>query len=165
MTMLPVLGGRRGDRRRHAHGPGAPIESWKARWTWEAAAESAEEEPVLAGMLEVILYAGIWAHGGVPSHKGPPGNDREPADLDDYSGESCAFDAGATKLALHSGAVGRTGEDTPMIVPAAVADVAASRRAGRARGVVWRTFEAPGITVAHGKDPEGNPIALEACSL
>ncbi|MCB0051386.1 MAG: hypothetical protein KDE24_17780, partial [Caldilinea sp.] len=90
-----------------------------------------------------------------------------PADLDDYSGESWVlFDAGATKLALHSGGQGRTGEDTPMIV-FAVADVAASRAVLVERGVEFgEPFEAaPGITVAHGKDPEGNPIALEARSL
>ncbi|MCB0146888.1 MAG: hypothetical protein KDE01_04490, partial [Caldilineaceae bacterium] len=73
-----------------------------------------------------------------------------PADLDDYSGESWVlFDAGATKLALHSGGQGRTGEDTPMIV-FAVADVAASRAVLVERGVEFgEPFEAaPGITVA-----------------
>ena len=91
----------------------------------------------------------------------------EPADVEDLGGESWVLlDTGATKLALHSGGQGRTGADTPMIV-FAVADVAASRAVLVERGVAFGEpfAAAPGITVAHGKDPEGNPIALEERAL
>ena len=133
----------------------------------DAAAERAEQEPVLAGMLEVILY--VQNMGAmVAFYRDKLGLAVEsPADLEDYSGESWVLlDAGATKLALHSGGQGRTGADTPMIV-FAVADVAASRAVLVERGVAFGEpfAAAPGITVAHGKDPEGNPIALEERAL
>ncbi len=123
----------------------------------------AKEEPVLAGLLEVILYVqdmGAMVH----FYRDQLGLEvLEPTDTEDYSAESwVVFDAGAVRLALHSGGERRLGEDTPMIV-FAVMDIEAARRALIARGVeVGAPFEAaPGVLVCHARDPEGRPIALE----
>jgi CBS domain-containing protein len=123
----------------------------------------AKEEPVLAGLLEVILYVqdmGAMVH----FYRDQLGLEvLEPTDTEDYSAESwVVFDAGAVRLALHSGGERRLGEDTPMIV-FAVMDIEAARRTLIARGVeVGAPFEAaPGVLVCHARDPEGRPIALE----
>lgn len=123
----------------------------------------AKEETVLAGLLEVILYVqdmGAMVH----FYRDQLGLEvLEPTDTEDYSAESwVVFDAGAVRLALHSGGERRLGEDTPMIV-FAVMDIEAARRALIARGVeVGAPFEAaPGVLVCHARDPEGHPIALE----
>lgn len=123
----------------------------------------AKEEPVLAGLREVILYVqdmGTMVH----FYRDQLGlRVLEPTDVGDYSAESwVVFDAGAVKLALHSGGERRLGEDAPMIV-FAVVDIEAARRALIARGVeVGAPFEAaPGVLVCHARDPEGHPIALE----
>ncbi|MCS6825919.1 MAG: CBS domain-containing protein [Caldilinea sp.] len=123
----------------------------------------AKAEPVLAGLLEVILYVqdmGAMVH----FYRDRLGLQvLEPTDIEDYSAESwVVFDAGAAKLALHSGGERRLGEDVPMIV-FAVVDIEAARRVLMARGVaVGEPFEAaPGVLVCHARDPEGHPIALE----
>ena len=87
----------------------------------------------------------------------------EPLDLEDYSGETwVVLDAGATKLALHSGGEKRLGDDTPSLV-FAVADIRAARQVLIDRNVeVDEPFEAaPGILVCHFHDPEGHPLSLE----
>lgn len=129
----------------------------------EAAAQEGAAEPVLAGLSEVILY--VQEMGAmVRFYRDQLGlRVEEPADVADLSGESwVVFDTGAAKLALHNGGARRLGEDAPMLV-FAVADIAAARRVLIERGVAWEEpFEAaPGILVCHGRDPEGNPLALE----
>lgn len=129
----------------------------------EAAAQEGAAEPVLAGLSEVILYAQEMG-AMVRFYRDQLGlRVEEPADVADLSGESwVVFDTGAAKLALHSGGARKLGEDAPMLV-FAVADIAAARRVLIERGVAWgEPFEAaPGILVCHGRDPEGNPLALE----
>ena len=129
----------------------------------DAATQEAAAEPVLAGLCEVILYAQEMG-AMVRFYRDQLGlRVEEPADVDDLSGESwVVLDTGATKLALHSGGEQRLGADTPMIV-FAVADLAAARSVLIDRGVALEEpFEAaPGILVCHGRDPEGNPLALE----
>lgn len=129
----------------------------------DATIREAAAEPVLAGMCEVILYVqemGAMAH----FYRDQLGlRVEEPADIADLSDEHwVVLDTGATKLALHSGGQQRLGEDTPMLV-FAVADLATVRRVLIERGVALEEpFEAaPGILVCHGRDPEGNPLALE----
>jgi len=129
----------------------------------EAAAQEGAAEPVLAGLSEVILY--VQEMGAmVRFYRDQLGlRVEEPADVADLSGESwVVFDTGAAKLALHNGGARRLGEDAPMLV-FAVADIAAARRVLIERGEAWdEPFEAaPGILVCHGRDPEGNPLALE----
>lgn len=129
----------------------------------DAATQEAAAEPVLAGLGEVILY--VQAMGAMVNfYRDQLGlRVEEPADMEDLSGEDwVVLDAGATKLALHSGGQQRLGEDTPMLV-FAVADLAAARSVLLERGVaLGDPFEAaPGILVCHGRDPEGNPLALE----
>ena len=129
----------------------------------DAATQEAQAEPVLAGLLEVILYVQDMA-GMVRFYRDQLGlRVEEPADMEDLSAEHwVVLDAGATKLALHSGGQQRLGEDTPMLV-FAVADIAAARTVLTARGVaLGDPFEAaPGVLICHGRDPEGNPLALE----
>ena len=129
----------------------------------DAAAQEETSAPVLAGLCEVILYVQEMA-AMVRFYRDLLGlRVEEPADVDDLSGESwVVLDTGATKLALHSGGERRLGADTPMIV-FAVADLAAARSVLIDRGVALEEpFEAaPGILVCHGRDPEGNPLALE----
>ena len=129
----------------------------------DAATQEAAAEPVLAGLCEVILYVQEMA-AMVRFYRDLLGlRVEEPADVEDLGGESWVLlDTGATKLALHSGGAKRLGEDTPMLV-FAVADLAAARSVLIERGTVWEEpFEAaPGILVCHGRDPEGNPLALE----
>ncbi|MFO7633891.1 MAG: CBS domain-containing protein [Caldilinea sp.] len=129
----------------------------------DAALAKAGAEPVLAGLLEVILYVQDMV-AMVSFYRDKLGlRVEEPADLGDYSAENwVVLDAGATKLALHSGGEKRLGEDTPTIV-FAVADIDAARRIFVERGVeVDEPFEAaPGVVVCHFHDPEGHPIALE----
>lgn len=129
----------------------------------DAATQEAAAEPVLAGLGEVILY--VQAMGVMVNfYRDQLGlRVEEPADKEDLSSEDwVVLDAGATKLALHSGGQQRLGEDTPMLV-FAVADLAAARSVLSERGVaLGDPFEAaPGILVCHGRDPEGNPLALE----
>ena len=129
----------------------------------DAATQEAAAEPVLAGLCEVILYVQEMA-AMVRFYRDLLGlRVEEPADVEDLGGESWVLlDTGATKLALHSGGAKRLGEDTPMLV-FAVADIAAARSVLLTRGVaLGEPFEAaPGILVCHGRDPEGNPLALE----
>lgn len=129
----------------------------------EAAAQEGAVEPVLAGLSEVILYVQEMS-AMVRFYRDQLGlRVEEPADGADLRGANwVVFDTGAAKLALHSGGAQRLGEDAPMLV-FTVADIAAARRVLLERGVAWEEpFEtAPGILVCHGRDPEGNPLALE----
>lgn len=128
-----------------------------------ALARSGETSPVLAGLCEVILYVqDMGAMVGFYRDKLGLAVE-EPADVEEYGSESWVLlDAGATKLALHSGGARRLGEDTPMLV-FAVAALDAARQVLIDRGVeIGEPFEAaPGVVVCHLRDPEGNPIALE----
>lgn len=129
----------------------------------DAAAQKAEAEPVLAGLLETILY--VQDMGAMVNfYRDQLGLSIEaPSDRENYSAESwVVFDTGGTKLALHSGGQKRLGEDTPMLV-FAVTEMDAARTVLLGRGVeLGEPFEAaPGVTVCHGRDPEGNPLALE----
>ncbi len=122
-----------------------------------------EVEPVLSGLLEVILF--VREMGAmVGFYRDKLGlRVEEPLDLDEYSGETwVVLDAGATKLALHSGGENRLGEDTPSLV-FAVADIQAARQVLVERGIeVGEPFEAaPGVVVCHFHDPEGHPLSLE----
>jgi predicted enzyme related to lactoylglutathione lyase len=86
-----------------------------------------------------------------------------PVGVSDYSKESwVTFGTGTCALALHSGGKGRIGADTPMIV-FGVKDIHFIRSTLVNRGVTLDdVFQAaPGVLVCHGRDPEGNPIALE----
>ncbi len=129
----------------------------------EATAQEVATEPVLSGLCEVILYVQEMS-AMVRFYRDQLGlRVEEPADAADLSGESwVVFETGATKLALHSGGQQRPGEGAPMLV-FAVADLAAARTLLVERGVTLEEpFEAaPGVLVCHGRDPEGNPLALE----
>lgn len=129
----------------------------------EATAQEIAAEPVLAGLSEVILYVQAMDV-MVRFYRDQLGlRVEEPADTADLSDASwVVFDTGAAKLALHSGGERRLGEDAPMLV-FAVADMAAARNVLLERGVALEEpFEAaPGVLVCHGRDPEGNPLALE----
>jgi CBS domain-containing protein len=127
------------------------------------AQEEAIEEKVLAGLTETILYVQEM-NAAVAFYRDQLGLDVEsPADSADYGQESwVVLETGACKLALHSGGQRRLGEDTPMIV-FGVSDVEQARTVLVERGVALEAiFEAaPGLKVCHGRDPEGNPFALE----
>lgn len=129
----------------------------------DAALAKEEAEPVLSGLLEVILFVQEM-DAMVRFYRDELGlRVEEPLELDDYSGETwVVLDAGATKLALHSGGEKRLGEDTPSLV-FAVADIQAVRQVLVERGVeVDEPFEAaPGIVICHFHDPEGHPLSLE----
>jgi CBS domain-containing protein len=129
----------------------------------DAALAKEETEPVLSGLLEVILFVQEM-DAMVSFYRDKLGlRVEEPLDLDDYSGETwVVLDAGATKLALHSGGAKRLGEDTPSLI-FAVADIQAARQVLVERGIeMGEPFEAaPGIVVCHFHDPEGHPLSLE----
>jgi CBS domain-containing protein/predicted enzyme related to lactoylglutathione lyase len=127
------------------------------------AQEDANEEKVLAGLIEVILYVKDMG-AMVTFYRDLLGIDVEsPVESADYGQESWVLlETGVCSLALHSGEQRRLGEGTPMLV-FGVVDVEQARAALVERGVVLEAVfdAAPGIKVCHGRDPEGNPFALE----
>jgi|GEM_PF-242319 len=131
------------------------------------AQEEAIEEKILAGLIEVILYVKDM-NAMVAFYRDMLGIDVEspmesPVESTEYGQESWVVLAtGVCKLALHSGEERRLGEGTPLLV-FGVADVEQARAALIERGVTLdAVFDAaPGIKVCHGRDPEGNPFALE----
>lgn len=127
------------------------------------AQEEAIEEKVLAGLVEVILYVKDM-NTMVAFYRDLLGIDVEsPVESTDYGQESwVVLETGVCKLALHSGETRRLGEGTPMLV-FGVVDVEQARTALVERGVALEAVfdAAPGVKVCHGRDPEGNPFALE----
>lgn len=119
---------------------------------------------VVNGLIEIILYVEDMAQ-QVGFYRDILGlTVSYPANLDDYSPEMwVTLDTGACTLALHGGGQKRLGEDTPMIV-FGVTDIAAARDHLLTQGVeVGEIFSAaPGVHLCHGRDPEGNPFALES---
>jgi len=73
------------------------------------------------------------------------------------------FETGACRLALHSGGRPRAGVGTPKLV-FAVSDIVGARAELAARGLALEQVfsPAPGIEVANGHDPEGNPLCIES---
>jgi predicted enzyme related to lactoylglutathione lyase len=115
------------------------------------------------GLIEVILYVQDM-HRQVTFYRDIIGLEiTYPAGLRDYTGENwVTFATGGCSLALHSGGQGRQSADTPMIV-FGVEDIQSAWRELQAKGLdIGQVFSAaPGVWVAHAKDPEGNPIAIE----
>jgi predicted enzyme related to lactoylglutathione lyase len=89
---------------------------------------------------------------------------KHPAGLADYSTAYWVeLETGGCTLVLHGGGQKRLGADTPKIV-FSVTDVPAAREALLERGVALGEVRspAPGVWVADGKDPEGNPFSIES---
>ena len=130
----------------------------------DAALAEADEDPVLAGLGEVILYVQDMA-AMVSFYRDMLGlRVEEPVGEIDLAAVSwVVLDTGAAKLALHSGGEGRLGEDTPSLV-FVVADMEATRELLLGRGVeLGEPFEAaPDVLISRGRDPEGHPFSLEA---
>lgn len=116
------------------------------------------------GLIEVILYVEDMAR-QVRFYQDILGfKVTYPPDLDDYGQEEwVTLDTGPCTLALHGGGRKRLGEDSPMIV-FGVTNIEAARNNLLAKDVsLGEIFSAaPGVKVCHGRDPEGNPLALES---
>lgn len=127
------------------------------------AQEAALEEKVLAGVIAVILH--VQDMGAmVDFYCNQLGLEvLSPDESDDLAQESwVVLETGACNLALHAGGQRRLGEDAPRIV-FGVADIEQVRTVLVERGVALEpVFEtALGTKVCDGRDPEGNPFALE----
>lgn len=126
--------------------------------------EAIVDQRLLAGLVQVILYVDNM-NLMLEFYRDKLGFEIEvPAGLEDYSAETFVIlDAGTVKLALNSGGHGNIGEDAPMIV-FGVTDIDTVRATLVERGVALEEiFDAgAGIRACQGRDPEGNPISLEA---
>jgi len=118
---------------------------------------------IVSGLLHVILYVEDMDKQvrfyrdvlGVPI--------RFPQGLPSYQNEFWVeFETGVCSLVLHGGGQQRLGQDTPKI-SFTVRDIEAARAALLGQGV--RVSEvrspAPGVLVADGFDPEGNPFSID----
>lgn len=88
---------------------------------------------------------------------------RFPAGLASYADEFWVeFDTGQCSLVLHGGGQKRLGADTPKLA-FQVADMQSSRAKLIERGVQMGEVRspAPGVEVADGFDPEGNPFSID----
>src|SRR5262245_15109803 len=86
-----------------------------------------------------------------------------PQGLADYKHEFWVeFETGACSLVLHGGGQKRLGQDTPKMA-FEVADIDAARAALLERGAKMGEIRspAPGVKVADGFDPEGNPFSID----
>ncbi|MBL8057355.1 MAG: VOC family protein [Anaerolineales bacterium] len=119
--------------------------------------------PLTQGLIEVIVYVRDMARAVAFYRDGLGLRVTYPAGRADYGGEPwVTLDTGACVLALHAGG-GEPGASPAKIV-FGVADVHAARAALLAWGIRLGEVRpaAPGVWVCDGRDPDGNPFALEA---
>src|SRR5262245_3977268 len=88
---------------------------------------------------------------------------RFPQGLENYQNEFWVeFETGVCSLVLHGGGQKRLGQDSPK-VSFSVSDIELSRAALLQRGIKIGDVRspAPGVQVADGFDPEGNPFSID----
>jgi predicted enzyme related to lactoylglutathione lyase len=116
------------------------------------------------GLFEIIIYVADM-HSQVVFYRDVMGLQlAHPSGLTDYSDQHwVVFETGGCRLALHAGGHAPAAAGSPKLV-FAVADIATARADLADRGLqLDETFSpAPGVEVANGRDPEGNPLSIES---
>lgn len=115
------------------------------------------------GLIQVILYVADMNR-AVQFYRSMLGlTVAQPASRESYAGEQWVLlETGGAQLALHIGGAGELGADAPMVV-FKVTEVEPLRNKLLAYGVPMEDAfsPAPGITIANGRDPDGNRFTIK----